>query len=205
MILVLSVLLPLIELTTNARTWSELPGAVAAGSGAIWNSFWLAALSATLCLAAGTLSLLAGAFVKFLGGLSWLPLLVPGVLLGIVIISALNRPPFIAFYQSLGVVVLGFTVRYLALGWFGVAQAWRALDRDLVDAARSCGARGGRLFASVIWPQAAPQLAAAWYVIYLLCLWDAETIVLIVPPVMVEAPVVGTGVTRIPPESIVSV
>ncbi len=182
LILGLSVALPLAELTTNARTWTELPGAMAAGSGAIWNSFWLAAVSATLCLVVGSMSLLGGAFVKFVGWASWLPLLVPGVLLGIVIIGAFNRPLIVAFYQSFGVVVLGFAVRYLALGWHGVAQAWRSLDRDLVDAARSCGARGGRLFASVIWPQAAPQLAAAWYVIYVLCLWDAETIVLIVPP-----------------------
>jgi sugar lactone lactonase YvrE len=28
----------------------------------------------------------------------------------------------------------------------------------------------------------APQVAAAWYVTYLLCLWDVETLVLIVPP-----------------------
>ena len=27
-----------------------------------------------------------------------------------------------------------------------------------------------------------PALAAAWYVVYLLCLWDTETLVLVVPP-----------------------
>src|SRR5208283_6152960 len=34
----------------------------------------------------------------------------------------------------------------------------------------------------VHWPQISSQLAAAWYVTYLLCLWDVETLVLIVPP-----------------------
>jgi len=34
----------------------------------------------------------------------------------------------------------------------------------------------------VHWPQVAPALAAAWFVTYLLCLWDVETLVLIVPP-----------------------
>ena len=35
---------------------------------------------------------------------------------------------------------------------------------------------------SALWPQISGQAAAAWYVTYLLCLWDVETLVLIVPP-----------------------
>ena len=34
----------------------------------------------------------------------------------------------------------------------------------------------------VQWPQVAPQAAAAWYVIFLLCLWDVESLILVVPP-----------------------
>ena len=34
----------------------------------------------------------------------------------------------------------------------------------------------------VQWPQVAPQMAAAWYVVYLLCLWDVESMILVVPP-----------------------
>ena len=32
------------------------------------------------------------------------------------------------------------------------------------------------------WPQIAPQVGASWYITYLLCLWDVETLVLIYPP-----------------------
>jgi streptogramin lyase len=112
----------------------------------------------------------------------WLPFLAPGVMLGIALIFVLNRPPFIAFYQSGGIVVLGLTLRYLALGWTGAAQADQAVDPNLVDAALLEGAGSWQLFRLTYWPQAAPRLAAAWYVIYLLCLWDVETLVLIVPP-----------------------
>ena len=34
----------------------------------------------------------------------------------------------------------------------------------------------------VQWPQIAPQIAAAWYVVFLLCLWDVESMILVVPP-----------------------
>jgi ABC-type Fe3+ transport system permease subunit len=47
----LSVGVPLLELAATARTWAELPGAVEAGQGALWNSVWLAAVTATWCVA----------------------------------------------------------------------------------------------------------------------------------------------------------
>ncbi|HEY9172665.1 MAG TPA: 6-bladed beta-propeller, partial [Verrucomicrobiae bacterium] len=55
-------------------------------------------------------------------------------------------------------------------------------DPDLADAARLEGATRGQLMRLVLWPQIAPQLGAAWYVVYLLCLWDVESIVIIQPP-----------------------
>ena len=79
-------------------------------------------------------------------------------------------------------VVLAYSIRYAALGWTTVARAVRAADRSLADAARLEGASSAQLLRHVYWPQISPQLAAAWYVTYLLCLWDVETLVLIVPP-----------------------
>jgi len=43
---ILSVALPLAQIALAKRTWTELPGAVEAGTGAIWNSFWFAVLAA---------------------------------------------------------------------------------------------------------------------------------------------------------------
>ena len=57
----------------------------------------------------------------------------------------------------------------------------RGLDRDLADAGRLGGAQGWQRWRLVDWPQARPQLLALGYVLYLLCLWDVETINLIVP------------------------
>jgi sugar lactone lactonase YvrE len=34
----------------------------------------------------------------------------------------------------------------------------------------------------VHWPQIAPQITAAWYIVYLLCIWDVESMILVVPP-----------------------
>ncbi len=194
----LAVGLPVYQLVSVSRTWAELPGALAAGQAALWNSFSLAAVSSavviTLGLAAGARSLPPrgnssgspitpfNSFNAFLRWLAWLPFLLPGVLLGIALILLFNRPWCMLLYQSAAIVILAFACRYLALGWNSAAHALQTVDRDLVDVARLEGATRWQMLRYVQWPQIAPQAAAAWYVVFLLCLWDVESIILVVPP-----------------------
>src|SRR5690606_1859762 len=100
-----------------------------------FHSVLFAALSATVIVAVAI-----GTARLPLQIVSWISFLIPGVLLGIFLIWALNRPPLIAFHQSMGVVILAFAIRYLALGWNVVAHALRTTDRNLNDAARLEGA-----------------------------------------------------------------
>ncbi|MBI3852198.1 MAG: ABC transporter permease subunit [Verrucomicrobia bacterium] len=200
-----SVGLPIAEIASARRTWTELGGAVMAGTDAIRNSFWFAALAATVVIAVALMvatshsqrrdaenaegrrenSLLGASsafFVSLRLGLVWLPFLIPGVLLGIALIHLFNNGVLTAFYQSVGIVVLAFGIRYFALGWSGARQAVRTVDRDLTDAAILEGATRWQMMRHVLWPQIAPQVLAAWYVVYLLCLWDVESMILVYPP-----------------------
>ena len=79
-------------------------------------------------------------------------------------------------------VLLALSLRYLAIGWTAIGHAWRTADRELAEAARLEGASGVTLLRHVLWPQLAPAAGAAWYIVYVLCLWDVETVVLIYPP-----------------------
>jgi ABC-type spermidine/putrescine transport system permease subunit II/sugar lactone lactonase YvrE len=176
-VLVLSLGLPVWQLAAETRTWRELGGALAAGREALWNSFFFAAVTATLVCALGVLSRR-----WQIGGLMWALFLLPGVLLGIGLILLVNRPVTAWFYQSAGVVFLALGLRYLAIGRSGAARAFAGVDRDLTESARLAGAGGWRLFREVHWPQVAGPLLAAWYAVYLLCLWDVESVVLVVPP-----------------------
>ncbi|MCI0535826.1 MAG: 6-bladed beta-propeller [Verrucomicrobiales bacterium] len=176
-LLLLSVFLPLAEIITASRTWIELPGALAAGGAAFWNSLLLAASAAFLC---GFVSLFAWKFP--LGRSFWMPFLAPGVLVGIALIFLFNRPATSALYQSFGIVVVGFGIRYFALSWTGARDAIQSVDPDLTSFAQLNGASAWQLLRQVYWPQIAPRMAAAWYITYLLCLWDVETLVLIAPP-----------------------
>ena len=184
LVALLSLGLPVLQLVSVKRTWTELPGALAAGRTAVWSSFWFAASSASLVLGLGIAAAQAkpGTARTAAGWVLWLPFLIPGVLMGIGLIAVFNHPWTRLFYQGAGIVILAFVLRYLALGWHAVAQTFRGLDRELADAARLEGARGWGLFRLVYWPQTSSRLAGAWYVVFLLCLWDVESMILVVPP-----------------------
>jgi ABC-type Fe3+ transport system permease subunit/DNA-binding beta-propeller fold protein YncE len=188
----LAVGLPVFQLVSVKRTWTELPGALAAGQSALWNSFFLAAAAATAIIAFALFACtrrlsqlpsgLGFRISDFCRWLAWLPFLLPGVLLGIGLIALFNRPWFSLLYQSAAIVILAFVIRYLALGWNSLAHALQTVDRDLTDAARLDGATRWQMLRYVQWSQVAPQAAAAWYIVFLLCLWDVESMILIVPP-----------------------
>ena len=174
---VFSLGVPLWQLAASPKTWRHLAPALAAGRADMAHSLAFAALTATVVIVFGLLTWRAR-----LDGALWIPFFTPGVLLGIALIWIFNRPRLNFICQSGALVVLAYSIRYAALGWTTVARAARAADRSLADAARLEGASFRQMLRHVYWPQISPQLAAAWYLTYLLCLWDVETLVLIVPP-----------------------
>jgi ABC-type Fe3+ transport system permease subunit/sugar lactone lactonase YvrE len=209
-----STFMPLFQILSWQRTWTELLGAIAAGQTALWNSVVYPATAATLIVTLGLMylccaqaaiqggpvrkssspgktptvrssavvpraSLLAFNLVSA-GG--WLAFFLPGVMLGIALIYVFNRGLTSAFYQSGGIVVLAFCIRYVAIGLFSFKLAERKLDRDLIDVARVEGATHWQLLRHVVWPQVSRHALATWYVVFLLCLWDVESMLLVVPP-----------------------
>ena len=94
-LLLLSVVLPLSQILAAERTWAELPKVFQAVPGVIWNSFAWSALAASLCVFIGVSANAvrggeSGPVRSALGKLLWLPLLAPGVLLGIGLITQLG-------------------------------------------------------------------------------------------------------------------
>jgi len=173
----LSVLLPLGHLLFDVRTWMDILDAVRAGKQAVWNSFWYSAMTATLVSALGFVA------VRWTGlRLAWLLFFLPGVLLGVVLIFLLNRPGLGWLYGGPGIVLLALGLRYFALGWEGMRLAKASMDADLQTVTHLAGLPWWQRWWHLFLPQAGPALAAMWYVVYLLCLWDTETLVLVVPP-----------------------
>jgi ABC-type Fe3+ transport system permease subunit len=176
-VVLLGLVLPLAQLLITPRTWSEFIPALRAGIPAVTNSFVYAASAATIAVILGFLL----AHVRWFGWL-WLLFFVPGILLGISAVEAFNRPGLDWFSRTSMIVIALLIVRYLALPRSICRTALRAVDTTLVDAGRLDGAGGLALFRRIILPQIAPQIGAAAYLVYVLCLWDVETILMVIPP-----------------------
>jgi iron(III) transport system permease protein len=172
----LSLVLPLGQLVLSPGPWEHLPTAFAAGRSAFWHSLILASVSAVLVLSLGWIS-----SKSRWGALGWPFFFLPGVLIGIGLIFLLNRNATHWVYSGVTVLFIGLTLRYFAPAWYGARLIRRGMDRDLVDAGRLGGATGWQRWRLVEWPLVRPQMLALAYVIYLLCLWDVETVNLIVP------------------------
>lgn len=172
-----SVFVPLFEPVFNRDTWRTI--------GSVWvTSGKVCAMSASTATVGGVLAVVFG-FVLWrirAGFLSWLLFLVPGVVLGILLIKALNRPPFLELYRSVAVMFIALALRYLPIGRTGAVLARNSVDRSVADAARLDGASSLQMWWYIHWPQMRTTLAVTWYIVYLLGLWDVETILFVVPP-----------------------
>jgi iron(III) transport system permease protein len=115
--------------------------------------------------------------------LSVLPFLISGPVLGIGLIGAWNRPgPLSAVYDSVAILVLACTARFLFFGHHAMTAALRAVPARLDEAAEIAGASWGRRFLHVLLPLTAPALVAVWGLSFVLALRELDAAVLVAPP-----------------------
>ncbi len=179
----LSAVLPVANLLLSGRTWSDLGGAWSANQANVRHSFFLAAVAASLIVAAGGLT-----WRRRGMGLTWLVFFVPGALLSVALIPVFNRPGLDWIYRGVGIVLIALALRYVAIGWSGLRTALRAIDRDSLEFASLCGASRWERFRHGVWPQAGGVMLAVWYAAFLLCLWDVDAVLLVAPPGMQTLP-----------------
>jgi iron(III) transport system permease protein len=173
----LSVALPLLQLLGSPRTWTELPQVFNATVPVITNTFLFAACAALLAVAISSL------VWRFrLAEALWLLFLMPGMLLSLAIIWLFNRTLLEVIYRSAAVVIIALGLRCAGPVWALIRQAFRSTDTALLEAARLEGLRGWAFLRHAYLPRVAPAAFAAWYMAYLLSLWDVETITLLYPP-----------------------
>ena len=179
--------LPLLQLLTHGRTWTELPGALAAGQAALWNSFWFWRCHAASAGPAGRLLPLirsprerrrprriaarirAGA--ASVGCLFWSPACCwesPSFTL-------FNRSWLAAALPSAGIVVLALCDALPGAGGERWLPGTPPRGPALSDAARA--GRGRFVADAPPCVLAADRTAGggAWYILFLLCLWDVES------------------------------
>ena len=144
----------------------------------------LATLAATLATA------LAIVLVRLTSRLGWGPVLgilgaglavpAPIVGLGLILLWDHNATDFV--YQGPLIVMLAWFARFLPIGIFLAQGALARVPRELESAAALAGRGSLERFVSVVIPNAAPGLVAAWLATYVLSATEFSATLLIAPP-----------------------
>jgi iron(III) transport system permease protein len=145
---------------------------------------WLACVAASLAL------IFAIVLVRLASRMGWGAMLgvlgaglaVPAPIVGLGLIALWDHDWTAAIYGGPAIVLLAWFARFLPLAVFLAQSALARVPRELEGAAALAGRRPFARFLSVVLPNAAPGLAAAWLATYVLSATEFSATLLIAPP-----------------------
>lgn len=111
------------------------------------------------------------------------PFILSGFFLCIAIIAVSQWAGKWAFWQGTWVVcILAYGIRFIWIPYKAIASSHADIRSDLLDAASVFRLPRRSTLRHIEWPAMRPALFAAAWIVYVLVMWDVETIVLIHPP-----------------------
>jgi iron(III) transport system permease protein len=150
----------------------------------IWNSLLVGTGSAS-AVAAGTF-VLSWVVVRRRQAVRWLldvivslPLVFPGIVLGIAVLVEFLNLRFIPIYGTLWIVIFALGVKFLPYGMRFSYSSLLSIDRQLEESARMCGAGTLRVLRTIVLPLVMPAIVATWIYVFMSAIRDLSTAVLL--------------------------
>ena len=149
------------------------------------NTLLVAAGAATAAIAITTVAAWIAARRRTGGGvldqLATLPLVFPGIVLGVAMMEIALRAPF-PLYGTLFVIALGFTIRYMPYGMRYAYSGVLQIHKELEEAAGVAGAGSLGVLRRVVVPLLSPALLSGWLFIFLIAAKELSMAVLLAGP-----------------------
>jgi iron(III) transport system permease protein len=136
----------------------------------LWNTFTLAALTATL----GTILALVIAYMvarksvpgyRFLAGLATAPIAIPGIVLGVGLFLSYTRPPLV-LYGTLWILAIAYVTIELPSAYQQLQSAFHAVHPELEEASRILGATRLQALRQITAPLLRTGVIATWCFIF---------------------------------------
>jgi iron(III) transport system permease protein len=150
----------------------------------IWNSLVVGTGSAS-AVAAGTF-VLSWVVVRSRQAVRWLldvivslPLVFPGIVLGIAVLVEFLNLRFIPIYGTVWIVIFALGVKFLPYGMRFSYSGLLSIDLKLEESARMCGAGTWRVLRTIVLPLTLPAIAATWIYVFMSAIRDLSTAVLL--------------------------
>jgi iron(III) transport system permease protein len=116
-----------------------------------------------------------------LDALAFLPLAVPGIVLGVALLQAFLRAP-VLLYGTAAALVLGFTARYLPYATRFAGAGFAPLGRELEEAARVGGVGWWQTLRRVTIPLSVAAVCAAWLAVFTVAFTDVSLALVLATP-----------------------
>jgi iron(III) transport system permease protein len=154
--------------------------------GSVFNSITVSVTSATIAIALTFVAawLIVRASIKFrwvLDQMAMLPLVFPGIVMGIAILKMYLMIP-LPVYGTIWILVLAFIARYLPYGIRFSHSALLSLHKELEEGALASGANWFQMVRHVVFPLILPALLAGWIYIFLITFRELSIALLLYSP-----------------------
>ncbi len=150
----------------------------------IWNSLVVGTGSASAV--AGSTFVLSWIVVRRRQAVRWLldvivslPLVFPGIVLGIAVLVEFLNLRFIPVYGTVWIVIFALGLKFLPYGMRFSYSSLLSIDRQLEESARMSGAGTLRVLRAIVLPLAMPAIVATWIYVFMNAVRDLSTAVLL--------------------------
>src|ERR671936_2369259 len=120
-----------------------------------------------------------------LDNLAFLPLVVPGLVLGVALLFVylrVNRDYHIGIYGSLWILFIAYLTRYMPYGMRYSSTSMFQIGRELEESAQMSGAGWLQSFRRIVLPLLVPGLVAGWIYIFVVSFRELGSSVLLYSP-----------------------
>jgi iron(III) transport system permease protein len=145
--------------------------------------FWSASLVVGLTFVAAWL------VVRHRGAARWaldfllsVPLVFPGIVLGITLLIQFLSLPMVPIYGTIWILVFAFLIRFMPYGMRFCHAGILTVHRELEECGRTCGATTLIVLRRIVLPLALPSVAAAWLYVFLHTVRDLSLAILLAGP-----------------------
>jgi iron(III) transport system permease protein len=154
---------------------SSVKNSIILGLGAATTVMLLAAVSAWVVVR----TQLPGRWL--IDNLAFLPLIVPGLVLGVAILFVYLRSP-IPIYGTLWILFLAYLTRYIPYGMRYASTSMFQIGRELEESAMTSGAGWFQSFRRIILPLLVPGLLAGWIYIVIVSVRELSSTIILYSP-----------------------
>jgi iron(III) transport system permease protein len=118
---------------------------------------------------------------QVLAFLAWAPLVIPGIVLGIGLLMAYSRPPFL-LYGTLWILFLAYLTRGIPIGFSQSAATFKTIHPELEEAGRVLGASPLRVLRDITAPLAKSGVIAAWALLFIGAIRELSASIMLFTP-----------------------